>query len=446
MNIIEKIKKITLEKMFLFVVIPIGIAYMLFMLPTYAPDESAHIWKAYEVSKGVFFTNGKTVVPKELLEYQQESLNTYNALKQSLDKKTDYNDTVEIITPAQSYPFFLYIPSAIGIAIGRILDINILYGIYLGKVFNFIIYVSIGYYAIKKMPFGKIVTFVYLLLPMILCQAISLSADSILNSLIVLYIAFILQLFYKEKITQMDKILCMILPIIISISKLTYFPIVGLNFLLINKKEFDKKEKYIVLGLGTVICLVSVILYYLYTTSFETAPAVKTYMEQENVNSTEQIKFILTNPIMYIKAMIKTVFTYGQYYIDTFIGSQLGWLNIGVNRTIINAFLIILLFSPFVEENDKELNKKQKIWICLLAIATIILIITGLYITWSPVGGEVAVGVQGRYFIPIVILFLLCLCMKENYIKIEHVNRWTAVLIIILNLLVLITILKFFYI
>ena len=126
MDVLNKIKKITLEKLFTIIVIPIGILYMVFMLPTYAPDESAHIWKAYEISKGILFTHDTTTIPKDLLENKQETLNNYKTLKENLNKKTDYNDTVEVITPAQAYPFFLYIPSAIGMAVGRTLNINIL--------------------------------------------------------------------------------------------------------------------------------------------------------------------------------------------------------------------------------------------------------------------------------------------------------------------------------
>lgn len=444
MDVLNKIKKITLEKLFTIIVIQIGILYMVFMLPTYAPDESAHIWKAYEISKGILFTHDTTTIPKDLLENKQETLNNYKTLKENLNKKTDYNDTVEVITPAQAYPFFLYIPSAIGMAVGRTLNINILYGIYLGKLLNFILYIIAGYYIIKKLPFGKLVAFVYLLLPMILCQAISLSADAIINILILIYIAHIMQILYKEEITKKDKIMCIILPLLISISKIAYLPIIGLNFLLIRKKEITKKEKIAILGISTTICIICATAYFIYTMSFPTPTATKDYIEASNVNSMEQIKTIFTKPFVYIKAMIKTTYTYGQYYLDTFIGSQLGWLDITVNRTIINSFLIILLFAPFLENNQKELKNKQKLWTCLITIATIILIITGLYITWSPVGGDLVLGVQGRYFIPVVILLLLCMCQKENYIKIKNINNWIAILLTTLNLLVIITIFKFF--
>lgn len=406
--------------------------------------------EAYEVSEGILFTrkdeegNNYTEIPKELINNKQETLNKYSVLSQNIKQKTDYNDTIKIISPAQSYPFFLYIPGAIGIAIGKMLNINILFGIYLGKIFNYIIFLFMGYYIIKILPFGKMVGIIYMLLPMILCQSISLSADSIINIIMLFYIAYILSLLYKDKISKADKIMCVILPILISVSKIAYLPLIGLNLLLIKRQNLTKKEKIIIIGVCYLICIVMALLWFVYSMTFTAAPSTTQYLEAANVNTMEQIKLIITKPTIYIKAMLNTAFTFGQYYIDTFIGSQLGWLDILVDRWIINSFLVLLLFSPFIEKNEQALNKKQKLWTLLIAIITIILIVTGLYITWSTVGGNLAQGIQGRYFIPVFILLFICLCMKENYIKIKNINIWIPIIVIVLNIYVLRVIFKFF--
>ena len=93
--------KAKIEKIFLLTIIPIGLLYIIFMLPTYAPDESAHIWRAYDISQGNIFTrqNRKTGeaiginIPQILIDAKQENLNNYDKLKELLIKKTNYNDT-----------------------------------------------------------------------------------------------------------------------------------------------------------------------------------------------------------------------------------------------------------------------------------------------------------------------------------------------------------------
>lgn len=448
-NIYKKHKEI--EKLFVTLAIPIGIFYMIFMLPTYAPDESAHIWRAYEVSEGILFCKkddkGKnyTEVPKQLSDYKQEVFNKYSILSSSMRDKTDYTDKEKLVSPAQGYVFFLYIPSSIGILITRILNLNILYGIYLGKIFNFIVFLIAGYWAIKKIPFGKLVMLVYMLMPMIMCQAVSISADSMINALILFYISYILSLLNKEKLSNLDKALCMILPIFISISKITYLPICMINFMLLKKKNLNKKEKIVIIGIGTIICIIVSLLWFKYTMSFTASnETAAEYVKDTGVNSIEQIQEIIKNPGLYIGMIFNTLGTYGQYYIDTLIGSQLGWLNIYVNKLIIDTFLVLVIIMPFMEKHEIVLDKKQKIWTILIAIATILLVITALYITWSEVGGDITVGVQGRYFIPVAILLLLCLCMKNNYIKVKNANVKVTIFIIILTIYTITDIYKFF--
>ena len=68
-----------IQNMYLNFVIPIGILFITFMLPTYTPDASSHIWRSYEISKGIFVTkvddNGesKTIIPEVLKVYNEDT-------------------------------------------------------------------------------------------------------------------------------------------------------------------------------------------------------------------------------------------------------------------------------------------------------------------------------------------------------------------------------------
>ena len=94
--------------------------------------------------------------------------------------------------------------------------------------------------------------------------------------------------------------------------------------------------------------------------------------------------------------------------------------------------------------NKFEFNFKQKAWGFLISGGIVLLIMTGMYITWTGVGSDVIQGVQGRYFIPILFLALLCLCKKDNYIKIKNIQYKLPIILCWLNLPVLYTIYQFF--
>ena len=410
-----------LEKIFLAIAIPIGMAYLVFLTPTYAPDENAHIYRSYEISEGILFTKTneknliKSNIPSFFVENNHKTLNKYNKLNEELQKNTNYDDKVEVDNPAYSYFPTLYFPNTIMFLIGRIFNINGIIVLYLARIVNFIIFLICGYYAIKIMPFGKILLMTYLLIPMSVHQAISLSADSITNSTILLFIAYTLNL---------------------------YFPIVLISIILIRVKEMTKNEKIKFIIATIVVGLVVGVLWILLEPKGEATEDI--YAIQNNINSVEQIKFILTHPISYIKVLCNTIDVNIENYYLWFMGFSLGWMDIGVKRIWLDIYFIMLLFSPFLEKNDKELKIGDKLVFIGTFLIIFVLTLTALYVGHSGVGTDIIKGIQGRYFMPGVILLLLCMCGKERYIKLKNVNLIYPILIVFFNANIVESIINFF--
>ena len=97
-----------------------------------------------------------------------------------------------------------------------------------------------------------------------------------------------------------------------------------------------------------------------------------------------------------------------------------------------------------LENNEVAFSREQKIWNFLIVVGTALLIIGAMYISWTGVGAEVVEGVQGRYFIPLLPLLLLCVSMKQNYIKWNHVHLWLQIVLVLLNGITLNTIFQHF--
>ena len=71
------------------------------------------------------------------------------------------------------------------------------------------------------------------------------------------------------------------------------------------------------------------------------------------------------------------------------------------------------------------------------------MILLGFFINSTPVGESEILGIQGRYFIPIAILPLLCLVVKNKYINIKFVKEMYLSLLCAINLVQILTILEF---
>ena len=449
-NCIKDRKKV--EKMFLTFAFPIGIMYIVFMLPTYTPDAGAHIWKAYEVSNGILLTpkenGGQTTVPETLSKYRETVLTKYSVLESAMQTEgaCDYTKVTQENTPAKTYSFIYYIGYALAFAISRVMSLNMFIALFLARMLNFIIVLAIGYYAIKIIPFGKLLLAVYMLIPMMMQQTTAITVDSLMNAFIILFIAHTLKLaFKKEKLELKEKIVFLILAIFIGVSKLTYIPMIGIGLILAKRrKELSIKEKVILGILAMIICLASAFILNRLTVGYPTNLSAEKYLNETGVNQSEQIHGIITNPIEFLKMLYNNFKVNGEYYLYSWIGQYMGWLSITFPLPYIYLYIALLFVAIFVEKNVEVLTKWEKLWGIFLAFLMCLLVVTGMYIEYSAVGANTTAGVQGRYFLPIIILALLCICKKDNYIKIKNPNVVIPLCSLLINSLFIKQVILFF--
>ena len=104
--------------------------------------------------------------------------------------------------------------------------------------------------------------------------------------------------------------------------------------------------------------------------------------------------------------------------------------------TIISlVYIIIIIFSLFNESKDNNIKVFEKIIIGLIALCIMGLIATAIYIQSSAqfrgVATNVVYGVQGRYFIPVVLLIPLLVKLKKNHKEIINEKNQLYIMLLI---------------
>lgn len=438
--IINTIKyKKQIEKLFLTYVIPIGIMFIIILPMNWVPDEEGHMIKTYDISKGNLITQfgeenkGDIYIPAQMLELAENSNKfNYSKLHEYFIQEADYNNLVPAQTIAKTYAPVNYLTGAITFFICRILNINILLACYLGRLVNFLLFAIIGYYCIKILPFGKLLMAIYMFLPMIVQQAASLSADAFINAISLLFIAYNLKLLYQEKdLNLKQKLIYYVLALSLALCKYVYFPLVFMSLLLIKNKKISKKNRNELIIVSIILSIFVAVGWFIFSQKYVD---VRKYIIEANVKPIEQLKYILQHPFLYINLLIENFKSNSAFYVFTFVGEKLGPLNIEVPEIYAVIELFALLLIPFFEKNDKSLEKIQKWLMNLISIALILLIITGLYLTWTPLGASIISGVQGRYFVPAFILTLLTIINKNKNIEVKNLEIKYLVLFLILNI------------
>lgn len=408
-----KDKKVKIEKRFFVMSIFFGLLIIAFIPTGQSPDEYAHTTRAWGISSGDIVSkldeSGTPYVelPVEFKDYRESDNGNKNYFQLAEKLRTGYSgekfNETRHYPAAASYNPILYIPQVFGLLVGRILHLPLVYTLYLGRIFALLAYSVIVYYAIKMVPFWKKFMFVFALLPITMQQAASFSADSVTIAVSFFAIAYLLRLIFSNKKLDKKNYLALIgLSALLAVCKTAYLPLMSL-ILLIRKDAFGKTSRKIIL------CAIAVI-------AALTAYGAWSLLLPDSAGSStagEQLAFAMHSPIKFLGILAGSFIESNlDLYLAGALGMHLGFFNINSPRIY---FYIALLMIVSILMNDGE---KVKVSVPMRALATTLfagitfVIMATLFISWTKVGETVVDGVQGRYFIPFIMLLPMILHRK----------------------------------
>lgn len=443
-------KQYKIERLFVIIIIPLGIIYTLIIPPGIVADEWTHMYFVNSLASQITGNEQNEKVTMRTIDvelYNTQNTNPNNDYYDYIYNnlfKIDNNDTYSNID-IKSVPLiniFGYFPSVIGVIIARILNFGAITTVYFGRLFNFIFYLFLTFQAIKKIPFGKILLFAIALLPMACHQMFTLSYDAVINASSFLCIAYGLFFVYQSnRVNLKDIIIYSLSGILLLANKgsayafILTIPILA-KYFNPNGNKVAKKTKIIIF----LIVIISIlILNYQSFTNTSQVTATQSISGEGIVPWTGTPSYtlttLLTNIPGTVSLFINTFIQKGWWYISTAIGSHLGWLNILMPNWLINCWLGILLTSALTEKSNNEVfTYEHKLLYFLISLAVIFVVMLAMALTWTPDGYSVIEGVQGRYFIPIIFLSMVCLQNSKIYLK-ENINRILLIIILIMSLI-----------
>ena len=430
-------KNLKLEKIFLYMVIPIGLLYIFIIPLGRAPDENTHFYRSYEISIGNLIAKkdkmqqGGDYLPENINQIFGDSTKYKDEVKNRNIKASNKKKFISFPNTSM-YSFITYFPQVLGITLGRILNLPILWIAFLGRITNFLVWVTLMYFAIKLIPFKKLSLLMIMFLPMMLQEAISLSADALTNGTTFLFISYILYFRYTEntKIKKKHMIIISLIAILMSICKIVYLPLCLLIFLIPNRKFANKKQKFVWIGmLALQVSIISFFFFYL-TTGY----VLRT---DSNIDTISQIHYILNNPFRYLLVAFRTIYKDFHLFVVSFVGEALCWYDITISPVFTKLMWIIIIMVIILDNVRLKVN--YYLLYVFVTLSVIALIFTSEYLSWTPVGSLSIEGIQGRYFIP---LFIPCL-MMFNFNKLQYdfkkIYKYLFMIMIFINISVLAT-------
>lgn len=417
-----KIKKLlcvdNIHHLFLILALPFAFSYVFTVFPLQSNDEWGHFLRSMDVTYGNItdFESIDTglhipkieapvsVIPfitnKSVSVDAFESSEAFNSIRDLKNLKWS-NEVVRLTDPFAVYPPFSYTFSAVGTLVGKLSDATYAKTLYLGRLTNCLFSIICFYLAIMIASRGKLYLFLILTIPSTLSLISSYSQDAFLISIAALTTSLITRIY-----TEKDKVYIYLASLglmLIVLIRPHYFPLLifYVSFLLFKKVSL-KKVVFVFL-----FVLIPSISWYLYV-----SPIMVKKMFP-GVDEALQLEYVFHNPSHFISMFFES---YKELWRKFFIPY------ISVNKDLYNfwqpviAFTMLFLFTLSLIKGVHD--RKDGIFIGLLIvclIASMLLIELTAYISWTPVKQTFIAGLQGRYFLPIIMFMaLIPLNLKEG--------------------------------
>lgn len=454
-----------LETVYLAAALIFGCLYLYVLPPLSAPDEVRHYISAYQISNRLLGVAAEAadgrgaedkvpvrtedwfaedscgdyrpfVTEQGMLATDEDGADGAKVLGQTLTEETyrlihekgvswtaEEGMALSNHRPVVTTPCAYLVP-ALGITAARLLHLNSLWLMYLGRLCNLVFFAAAVFLAMRRLPFGKEVLFGVALLPMTVHLSASFSYDVLIMAGIFYFTACCLDLaFQAERVRPADILVLAFIMAAAGPCKMVYAVFMGLC-LLIPVRKFGGWGKWLL----AAACVFGAWCAAMVLVNSQTVASYAT--ETENYVSWAgeagfSLTMLLHQPVKAFQMFFNTVIWQAEYWHMTIIGAYLG----NVDTVLDVPYLLVVFFScgllllAFRKPGDSlVLTGGKRVWIWFLCLVCAGAVMLSMLISWTPVSSRIICGVQGRYFLPFLPLFLMT-CKNNTVVLSKNLDR-----------------------
>lgn len=441
-------KNYKVENLYLLLAIPLCIIFNLIMIPGMVPDENTHMEMSYSLSSQLLGeeTDGKIMLRAEekyIFERLPSgpNLERYDYTYSHLLSGEDNGDYIEVDKESTSIKqAFGYLPAIMGTTLGRVMHVGATPTFYLARIFNTIISVWLIFFAIKRTPIGKQLMLVLALLPITLQQICSLSYDSMLIGCSFFCIAYGLRFVYdNEEVGKGNFIKFLSAGVVLLALKSSIYafilmiPIFAKFKVLDDNRRIERRQKLVIFLSLTIFILLLNFIQFGHTEA-STTSALEATHHIVSWSGTEgyTVSWILSHPIESIGIFINSWGENFGFYFFSALGTRLSWFTITLSDTLAYWWLGFLVISALKgEDEEHQVSGRLKLLFLMISGAGICLSILAMWTNWTPLTSPIILGVQGRYFLPV--LFPLFMLLNNRFVKIKgNIYRYINIAMVVL--------------
>ena len=384
-------------------------------------DEDAHLARVWQIAHGEMIPNRQGSADGFPSGFLGVSYHLYKNMTpvsigmwaRQFEVKIDPSETISFPTRSPYFPL-MYIPQALVMRLVLLLfraPAAILY--YLARLSYLALYAGLTFAAIRSLPHGRWLLTVLALSPMAITQASTVTPDAVDNAGAFLFTAWALRLASMGDVPMSDRDFrkTIILIILVCTLKPTT-PALLLLLLLVPRRVVgsDKRRAILVSAALSAFLLLSV------GWDVVLGRTVGFGSAELHIDPVAQLLGILSAPLAFAHVLGRTLLSALPRVMTEWVGvAPYGaW---DLPAVIYVLYPMLLLYTMLSEPSGHDLTLHRRIRLGSIFAVGAGTIIVLVYLQFNPVGSPLIAGIQGRYFIGVSPLLVLCLVPVKPLVR-----------------------------
>lgn len=439
-GIINFKENITSHKLYLGIILILGLIVVFILPPFSTPDEARHFRRAYDIAQG-------NIVNKEYSEEMNKPIMYMPKEFKGITDIGNYKETgdwIEHNSPVliesafdalrvkpsdEMLPLSIhgtsgispiaYLPQVIFIKIAQVFQLSPLLTLYLARLGNLLLWLTVVYFAIRDIPRFKEILLMVALSPGLILLAATCSTDSFLMAMLISFISYMVRMRYynRQLVTKRNILILSIYAIVIANIKIPY--VLVMAFILIMDSEPIKKRTltmFSVMGIGVVSYGIWSILNQIYGVSIA-GNGVGAY-----------VKFVIQTPLKFMYLIFDHFYTsLSTEILQMFSGSA--W-NLDRDNLLAQTYLIMFIIVCVKSSNYKIFTSRYEKGILTGVILIICTSICFVSFTWEGIDLGYLYGIQGRYFFPLMPFCGMLITNNNDVNEVKSIDRYIGIFLL----------------
>ena len=410
-------KGASVAKLFLICVLLVGIMFCFTMPPTLYVcwDDDAHFDNAFELVH--LFSDEAKLSEKLIYTHGLYPIADYQADPSALiDRLVSGESTDVLLNPTFCNPYqaLAYLPMMLGVGLTAIAGADVVQMLLLSRLFTLLTYALVIYFGIRRLKSGAYLAATIAMIPTAIFLACSINYDYWMTAWMIFGFAYLISLLQRpERKIGGKEIAAMLVAFFLAFGPKAIYTFLLLPILFLKKDRFTSPKTAKKCRRWT-LAVIAFVLATLVVPAFVAPNLYTDTRGGSDVSAGGQIAFILSNPFQYARILLRFLSEYTSFVslgTSGMLFAYLGYAPIFYG-TVISFVLLYTIFTDRSEDDAYGTMQGMR-WVTLLTVfVQIVLIVTSLYVGYTPVGHETINGCQYRYIFPLLFPFCFFLAPK----------------------------------